>query len=119
MRRQGYTGRESSKTKLKRGDEQTGRREWGKGEGWNKDEKMFENKRSKQMFGKKQKQEKKKQKQKQRQKQQPKTHKTYTILHKARQQNKNERNLKKKKKRQEEEMGEFFKAGKTGKQRMS
>lgn len=116
MRRQGYTGRESSKTKLKRGDEQTGRREWGKGEGWNKDEKMFENKRSKQMFGKKQKQEKKKQKQ--RQKQQPKTQKTYTVLHKARQQNKNERNLKKKKKRQEEKMGEFFKAGKTGKQRM-
>ena len=36
MRRQGYTGRESSKTNLKRGDEQTRRQEYGKGEDWNK-----------------------------------------------------------------------------------
>lgn len=43
--------------------------------------------------------------------------KPYTILHKARQQNKNERR-KRRKKREEEETGEILKAGKTGKQRM-
>ena len=67
------------------------------------------------MFGRKKNRNKNKDKNKKTKKQ-----KKYTILHKAIQQNKNERNLKtKQNKKQEKEMGEIFKAGKTGKQRMS